>query len=222
MDLKQILGTIYRKLWLLVSLPILIFIISVVLSSYVVTPVYESRSTLYIINKSMEEKKDVKYDDFLTNQMFVKDYTELIKSRSVTKEVINELKIKDLSPEGLAAKIKVGMKSETRVLEIRVQDSDPEMAKQLTEMVSKIFSVKSISLMNVDNVNIVDYAEVPEAPIQPKPFKYGVYAFLTSFLMITGIIFLMEYLNDKIKTTEDVESYMGLTVIGIIPLLKAK
>ncbi len=222
MDIKQFLNSIYKKMWLLISLPILSCIVTVILSTYIIVPVYESRSTLYIINKSTDEKSNINYNDFLANQMFVKDYRELIKSRSVTKEVIEELKIKDLSAGALAAKITVGMKSETRVLEIKVQDSDPERAKQLTETVSKIFAKKSISLMNVDNVNIVDYAEVPKTPIRPDPLKYGAYALFLSLSVSIGVIFLVEYLNDKIKTTEDVENYMGLTVIGIIPFLKAK
>ena len=223
-DLKQFLNSVYKKLWFLISLPILSCIVTVILSAYIIIPVYESSSTLYIINKTTDTgvKNNINYNDFLTNQMFVKDYRELIKSRSVTKEVIEELRIKDLSPGVLAGKITVSMKSETRVLEIKVRDSNPIRAKTLTETVSKIFAKKSISLMNVDNVNIVDYAEVPQEPIRPKPLRYGVYALFLSFFISVCIIFLIEYFNDKIKTSEDVENYMGLTVIGIIPLLKAK
>jgi capsular polysaccharide biosynthesis protein len=154
--------------------------------------------------------------------MFVKDYRELIKSRSVTKEVIEELKIKDLTPKDLAAKITVNMKNETRVLDIRVRDLKPERAKQLAETVSKIFVKKSISLMNIDNVNIVDNAEIPKEPVGPKPLKNSLYAFIISLIITIGIAYLIEYLNDKIKSTEDVENHMGLTVIGIIPLLKVK
>lgn len=221
MELKGLLNIFYKKLWLIISLPLLVAIIAAFINTCVLSPVYESGSTLYIINKSTNES-NISYNEFLTNQMFVKDYRELIKSRSVTKEVIDELKINNLSPNELADKIKVDMKSETRVLDIRVQDSDPLRAKQLAETVSKIFIKKSINLMNVDNVNIVDSPEIPKDPIHPKPLKYSIYVFILGFVVALGIAYLSEYLNDKIVSTEDVENHMGLTVIGIIPLLKVK
>jgi len=220
-ELKELLNIFYKKLWLIISLPLIAAIIVAFFSLCILSPVYESGSTLYIINKSTNES-NISYNEILTNQMFVKDYRELIKSRSVTKEVIEELKINDLTPDELAEKIKVATKSETRVLDIRVQDSDPQRAKLLAETVSKIFIKKSIDLMNVDNVNIVDNPEIPEEPVYPKPLKYCIYVFLVGIVVALGIAYLSEYVNDKIVSTEDVENHMGLTVIGIIPLLKVK
>jgi capsular polysaccharide biosynthesis protein len=155
----------------------------------------------------------------MAGQQLVKDYSELIKSRTVTSSVINELKLKDITPESLASKITVSSKNNTRIIEIKVQDGDPNNARAIADKVSNVFISKVIEIMNAQNVGIIDKAETPTNPVKPNKRMNVAIAFLIGIMAAVGLIFFLEYVDDTIKTNEDVEKYLGLTVLGTIPVL---
>lgn len=220
MDLKHCLDILKKRILLIIILPILITGIYTTFKLINYKPVYESYSTLYIIDKT--EEKSITYENIIVNERLVKDYSELIKSKSVTNKVIEELSMDDLTHESLNSKINVSFINETRILEIRVQDIDPERAKLITDKVSEVFIKKAIELMNIDNINIIDYAHVPEYPLPTRTVYNSFMCFLASIPVIIGIILLIEYTNNNINSIDDVEYYLKLDVLGIIPSYKIK
>jgi capsular polysaccharide biosynthesis protein len=67
-------------------------------------------------------------------------------------------------------------------------------------------------------VDIIDSAEVPDYPIAPEKKKNVVLSVFTGFVFAIGIILLSDFLNTKIKTSEDVEARLELSVLGSIPV----
>lgn len=222
MELKQYFHIIYKKLWIIILLPLVASMVSAYVSFYVLKPVYESNTTLYVINKKPDNQLAIAYNDIMVGQQLVKDYRELVKSRTVTSAVIDELKIRDISPESLAGHISVNSKNETRLIEIKVQDGDPQRASNIADKVGEVFINKVIDLMKVENVSVVDRAQTSGKPIKPRPMINIAIAFFTGLLAALGIVFLLEYLDDTIKSPEDVEKYLGLTVLGTIPVFNLK
>ncbi len=221
MDIKQITYMLLKKIKFIIIIPIVIAIITYVVSITVLEPVYQSYTTLYVINKP-EADKPINYNDLLTNQQLVKDYRELIESKTVTRSVLDELGIKNMSADDLASKISVKLKSDTRVLQIVVSDRNPYRARDLANKTSEKFIEKSVELMSVENINIVDKAELPLKPAKPKPIVNSILAVMISLVLTTGIIYLIEYFNDTIKSKEDIEEYLSLSVLSTIPLVKNK
>jgi len=221
MELKEYFYVIYKRIWIIILLPLAALLASAYVSCYVLSPVYESNTTLYVINKK-DDPQMALYNELLAGQYLVKDYRELVKSRTVTSTVIDELKLAGMTPERLAEKISVSSKNDTRIIEIRVQDTVPEHARDIADKVGEVFISKVVDLMKVENVSVVDRAQVPGSPVKPKPFINIAVAFFTGIMAAVGIVFLFEYLDDTIKTTEDVEKYLGLTVLGTIPEFSLK
>lgn len=219
MNLNQISYLLFKRIKFIIAVPLLVSFITLIASLTLIEPVYKTTTTLYIINKS-EAQKSINYEDILTNQQLVKDYRELIKSRNVTKAALEDLNIKDLSHDQLAKKISVSLKTDTRVLQISVEDKNPKKAMDLTNKVSEKFIEKSVSLMSVDNINVVDTAELPKIPEKPKPLTYTVLALFLSLILTLGAIYFLEYFNDRIKSKEDIEEYLSISVLGTIPLVK--
>jgi capsular polysaccharide biosynthesis protein len=222
MELKQYLQIIVKKLWIVLAIPLLCASISAYVSFYVLDPVYEADTSLYVINKKMDPQASLVQGDLMVGQLLVKDYRELIKSRTVTSAVISELKLEGVSEQSLAAKISVSAKNDTRIIEIRVQDGQPERAREIADRVATVFIGKVVDLMKVENVSIVDHAQMPVDPVKPKPVINIAIAFVTGLMLAVGSVFLMEYLDDTVKTTEDVEKRIGLVVLGTIPELSLR
>lgn len=69
---------------------------------------------------------------------------------------------------------------------------------------------------------LVGSAEVPTTPVKPQPIRNGVLAVAIGLMLGVGLAFLAEYLDDSVKTREDLERISGLVpVIGVIPSVGA-
>jgi len=191
MELKAYFNIILKRLWILIVIPLISGGVSAFVSFFILDKVYESNTTLYVINKKADPTQFMAYNDLYAGQMLVKDYRELIKSRSVTTEVIDKLDLKDLTPKELAEQISVNSKNETRIIEINVQDTDAARARDIADEVGEVFIAKAVELMKVENVSIVDKGQVPADPVKPKPLINTAIALFAGILAALGIIFLI-------------------------------
>jgi capsular polysaccharide biosynthesis protein len=148
----------------------------------------------------------------------VKDYRELVKSRMVSNIVIQELGLKNITTERLAQKITVTSKNDTRVIQISSEDGDPELAMNITNKVADIFKTQVVEIMKVENVQIIDKAEKATHPVRPNKRNYLAISFILGLALGLFIIFLIEFLDNTIKTPEDVAKHLDIPVIGTIPV----
>ncbi|MBZ4647638.1 MAG: hypothetical protein JG777_3127 [Clostridia bacterium] len=217
MELREYLQIIRKRLWVVILITLLSTTTSAVISFFVLKPIYQSNTTLYVFKK-IDTQGGIAYNDLLVGNQLVKDYRELVKSRLVSSTVIQELGLKDMTTSQMAAKLGVSLKNDTRLIEITAQDTDPEMAKEIANKVAEVFKKKVVELMDVENVQIIDKAEVPLTPVKPKKELNVAIAAFVGLMTGLGIIFLIEYLDNTIKTPEDVQKHLGLPVIGTIPV----
>lgn len=218
MDIKDFFSIIYKRIWIVAVIPLIAAVVSAYISFFVLNNVYKSDMTLYVINKKDDPQTSIAYNDLMVGQQLVNDYRELLKSRTITSSVIEKLELSDeLTPAGLAKRISIGTKNDTRVIQIEVEDEDPERSCKIANTVGEVFVEKVAELMKEENVNIIDNAEIPQKPSSPRPIVNILAVFMTGLIMSVGIAFLVEYLDDTIKTLEDVDKYLNLTVVGIIP-----
>jgi capsular polysaccharide biosynthesis protein len=217
MELKSYIKILMKRLWAVILIPLFMGTAAAVVSLYVVEPEYESSITLYVMNKDFDSR--LAYDDFLASQQLIKDCRELIKSRSTTKAVIQQLNIEDFTEEELAQRITVDLKNDTRLLEIKVRDTNNVRAKEIADEISIIFQKKINELVKLQTLAVVDEAEIPDKPSSPNVLVNTVLAFLLTGFLVICALFLKEYLDDTLKNSEDIEKVLGIKVIAIIPAL---
>ena len=222
MELRQFFVMVKKRLASIILIPLLASTLAAVLSAFFMTPIYEASSTLYIVNQNTNSTGELTYEEMLTNQQLVKDYRELIKSKLIIKKVLEELKIQDINTVELTKRITISSKNDTRVLEIKVEDKYPVRCMELSNKICEVFIEKATDLAKIDNVSVVDTAEVPDTPVKPQPLLYTAAALFLSLMVTIGIFYLLELINETIKTSEDIETYLGLNVLGTIPSFNIK
>lgn len=215
-DLKDIFIMLRKRLWVILLITIVATLAAAIISFWVLEPIYEANTTLYV-GKNISSEGAMVYQDIQLSGQLVKDYRELAKSRLVSNIVINELKLEDTTSAQISDMLEVNLKSDTRIIEITAQHTDPEFAKMVTNKVADVFKRKAVELIEVDNVQVIDVAEVPEEPIKPNKLANIAIGFILGLMVSFGLVFLVEYLDSTIKTPEDVEKYLGAVVIGVIP-----
>ncbi|RPJ86578.1 MAG: polysaccharide biosynthesis tyrosine autokinase [Acidobacteria bacterium] len=73
--------------------------------------------------------------------------------------------------------------------------------------------------MRASNIHVVDHAEVPEAPYSPQRAADLALGLGVGLFLAIGLAFLMEYLDNTLKTPEDMEQSLGLPSLGVIPAM---
>lgn len=213
-DLKELFYVLLRKWHLIFLTTLLTALLAMGYARFFIPKSYQSQTSIYINNRQSE---NVTYNDLQTSVMMTTDYAVLIKSRTVLENVIQRLDL-NISYQTLYQMISVNIPEDTRIVEIRVRTGDPYLSYDIAETVREISSKSIAEVMGVDAITIVERANLPKSKCAPDIGKYillgGMLGAVASIAVIT-VLFLMD---DTLHTEEDVEKYLGLNVIGQIPM----
>ena len=213
-DLVEVFHALVAKIWLIILLAALGFGMMVGYTMLFVKPTYSSSSTIYILSKSTSITS---LADFQIGTQLTQDYKVIITSRPVLESVIENLGLTE-TYESLKGKISVNNPDNTRFLELTVKDTDAYLAKKIVDELTNVSVAKTAEVMETDPPNIMDYGQVASNPIAPSMKKNGIIGGLLGLVLACAIIILQYMMNDSIKTGEDVERYLNLNVLGMIPL----
>ena len=213
-DLKEVLMALVQHIWLIVLAVALGLGLALGYTILFVKPTYRSTSILYVISSStsITSLADIQVSSSLT-----KDYMVVITSRPVLEKVIDNLQL-DMSYEGLKSQVSVVNPDNTRFLEITVNSGDAYLAKQIVDEIADVSADRMEEVMETDKPNVMDYGQVASSPSAPNIKKNALIGGLLGFVLACGIVVIMYLMDDSIKTPEDVEKYLGINTLGIIPL----
>jgi len=213
-DLRELVGVILHWFWLIAICATVAGVAGFVVSKFMMTPKYDSTTKIIVLSKS--DEGSLIYSDLQISSQLVKDYPELIKSRSVLETVINNCGLKG-GYGALYSRVAVSSSSDSRIIAITVKDEDPAMAKKIADEVRSIAAEKIKAVMDIEAVNVVDEASLPTSPSEPSVVKFTLIAFILGGFACAGVIIVRFLLDDTIKVADDIEKYLGLSSLGMIP-----
>lgn len=213
-DLGEIVHLLLSKLWIIILSGVVFCLATVMGTMLLVTPKYESTTKIVVLSK--QDSNTLTNQDMQISTSLTKDYVELIKSRTVTEGVIAQLGL-DMTHEQLLKKLSVDTPTDTRVVSITIKDTDPYTAAEIANAVRDVASKHIQQVMDIKAVNVVETANIPDEPSSPSLLKSGVIGAALGILLSLAIVVIVYLMNDTVKTPEDVEKYLGLSVLGTIP-----
>jgi len=109
-----------------------------------------------------------------------------------------------------------------RAIELSIKQRDAQASAQLYEsLLEKLNDVQLLSTLNTTNIQPLDKAEIPTVPARPqKLFTIGLSGLVGLMLGILLAVFV-EYLDNTVKSTEDVDRLLGLPALGVVPALES-
>lgn len=219
-DLREVFILLISKAWLIVLVGILTALIGFVLSAFLIAPTFESTSKIYILNKQQENT--VTYSDVQLGTQLTKDYAQLITSRLVLEKVIEDLKLAEINEEmdyeAMLDKVEVTTPTDTRILSITVTDTDPVMAMEIANSVREAAAVHIKNVMDIEAVNVVETANLPMEKAGPSVMKWTLIGGCIGAFLVMAVVLLIFFMDDTIKNSDDVEKYLGLSTLALIPL----
>jgi capsular polysaccharide biosynthesis protein len=178
---------------------------------------YTSSVKLYVISRQSDQTTTL--SDIQSSTQLVKDYKVLVTSLPVVDQVITDLGL-NIDDNDLINKIECTIETDSRVLAITVTDADPVQAKHIADDLADVFSSRITQIMKIDSVNVIEYGSVAESPASPNVKKNVAIGLLIGILLSTSIIVIKFIVDDTIKTSEDVERYLGISTLSLIPLTR--
>ena len=163
----------------------------------------------------------VSLSDIQLGSQLTKDYTVLVKSRPVIDQVIENLDL-DMTYGQVLSRLELDNPTDTRMITITFTDEDPEMAKKVADEVAKVSKARVKEIMNTQEPTIAEEGYIPEQPSSPSMMKNVVMAGLLGVLLAMAVIVVIYLMDDTIKSSDDVEKYLGLTTLGVIPIESKK
>ena len=215
-DLREYFSIIKKKWYIMAILCVICVAISSVYSFFIAKPVYQAETTLIVKTEKVEGTNTVSSDQIKTTQQLALTYGEIIKSRKVLEDVIKNLNLKE-SYGSLSSKISVSTVTDTQIIKVSVQDTNKSNAAKIANEIPKVFAKEAIRIADANGVEVIDKAQTPVNPVSPNKKMNILIAGVLGVMIGLFIIFIIEFLNTKIKTPQDIEKELGLPLLGVIP-----
>jgi capsular polysaccharide biosynthesis protein len=222
MEIRAIVRLI-AKWWILIAAIAAVSVIgAAVVSFYFTQNVYESSAVMIIGSpRDALQQNQMTLNDYTLNLKLVDSYRVLCKTDKILNEVIADTKL-PLTVKELSDKINVTAQSDTDIIDIAVQDTDPQRASVLANAVATVFVEEIPGIMQMNNVQIIDNATVPKTPVKPDRKMIILLAGLVGLLLGAGIAFLIEYFDVTVKSDSQLSELLGAPVLGMIPQLNER
>lgn len=217
-DLREIAGLLFSRLWILILSGIAVGIIAGTVTRLTYVPMYTSTSELYILGNpggiSISSLTDLQIGSQLTL-----DYMELMESRPVIQQMAKRSNL-DMTYEEILESNMIELENpeNTRCLRISVTTEEPELSKEIVNNLTEVGRKRIAEVMNATEPNIV-YDGVTGTLSEDSHFMRNTALGFIAGAFIAGFIVVVAYLmDDTIKSSEDLEKYLGLNTLGTIPL----
>ncbi|MBO0958861.1 capsular biosynthesis protein [Neobacillus sp. MM2021_6] len=196
-NLKELFLVVKRRFWVIAVVTILAGIVGVLLSQTRTIPLYQSSSRI-IIGADEESRK--------TLQVIIRDSVILDK-------VIKELEL-NRTAEALAGQISVGSVDGSQVVSISVIDPDPIFAAKLADTTAKVFRDEVPNIIGQDYIRLLSGAKVSPVAINQGNNNKLFIAVAGGLIIGIGLAFLLESLDDRIRSVREIELLLGVPVLG--------
>lgn len=212
-DLLQLFYAVREKIWLVIMTGLIFAFAAAGFTKFFITPTYTSTATMLVLTK---ETTLTSLADLQLGSQLTKDYTVLITSRPVLQDVIENLEL-DMNYKQLRNCVTVENPSDTRILTISATQEDPRLAKTVVDELAQVSSAYIGDKMEVTPPKIIEEGEVSAVKTSPNMLKNVTMGFLLGVMLVCVIVCVLEIMNDSIQSEEDIENYLGIPTLAVVP-----
>lgn len=213
-DLIELLYYFYSKLaWIILAFVAGAVVMGAV-TFFLITPKYTASSKVYMVSASSESILDL--TDLNLGTSLSKDYAEVLKSRPIFENVINNLGL-EYTYRQLLGMVSISPVSDTRILEITVESPSPTEARDIANALARQAVSRLPVLMGSMQPNIIETAIVPDVKSSPSYTRNILLGALAFTALVLAFLTFRYISDDTLKSSEDVENAFGIMPLAVIP-----
>jgi capsular exopolysaccharide synthesis family protein len=220
LDFKQFVGVLRRRWLTVVSLVGVSLAVASLLNFVLLTPKYESDSTVFL-SVDVRDTTDA-YATLLFASNRAESYAKVIKSTELAAEVIDELNLK-ITPEDLSSRTNAEVVESTSLIKISVKDENARDAQQIADVMTDRFT-KYIGKIEAPGgegsspivARVTDKASYNPSQVSPNILLNMIVAFLLGILLGVALALAREILDRTIRTADHVADITPAPVLASI------
>lgn len=216
LDIRDLLAYFLSKSVQFFAIVSFVVTLGCLYSVFLQQPKYTSKTSIILTGFSSSETSSITQSDLTVNSKLVSTYQQIVKSRRVLNQVIDNLNL-EYDTEVLAKKISVGSVKDTEIIEISVTDLEAKNAYLIANKVAEVFAREAKELYNLSNVSILDPAEISDYPSNYNITKQVVLYIGAGIVFAFFVLFVFYYFDTTIKSVSDVERKFEFTILGSVP-----
>lgn len=213
-DLKDLFDYYKSKLGVVILFVVLVGILGCLYGLFIQKPMYKSSTSIVLISEA-KDNSQLTYNDVSVNQNLVSTYSEIVKSKRVLSQVINNLNL-NYTYGALSNNIEVSSVTGTQIIKITVTDENSKTAMKVANEIGKVFAKEIPELYNISNVNILDTAEQPSSAYNVNITKQSAISLLAGLVLGLGVVFVMYYFDRSVKNASQIEDKLKLPVLATV------
>lgn len=215
--LESIFEILKKNLRFILIMTLLMTLVSTIITIFFISPEYEASTKVYI---GKERFKDISttYTNEEVNmyQRLLKTYSELVKTKDLVSKAINNVG-QDIQVNEALSKIQAISVADTQILQIKYVSNDREESYHMVYGITEEFMNLSKKLYPSGNVYIIQQPIIPENPVGPKKMMNIAIGAILGMMVGIGLTFLKEFMNNTFKDKDELEKFLDISCIGIIP-----
>lgn len=214
-DLLELLRALMENWKLILVTIVIVALIGFGATKFLMVPQYEA-SVNMIVNAKQESNGSLTNDNIVSAKNLVDTYAIILKSNIVLDRVINELNM-DVTYSELSQRIQVASVNGTPIMRVSVRDTDPQMAEQIIQRISRIAPSVIVDAVEAGSCKTVSKVSTNPDPVSPNAIRNTVLAGLLGAVIAVGFVVVRSMFQNYIKDDEDIQKYLQLPVLGVIP-----
>ena len=216
-NIVPLLKEILKKLWLIILVGIIVGGAVFAGAKVLIKPSYRSGFTAYVNNKQGKKTTDyLTSSDVNAAKELVLTYKSIISSNSILSAAAESIGV-DLSYNELAKKVSTEVKDETEIITVYVVDTDPQFAYDYAQAISKTAPAYMAQIVEGSSMKIIDYPEYSEKRFKPSYTRFALIGFLIGALIVVVFVIIRYFMDDTVKSENDIESSFSIPILGVIP-----
>ena len=216
-DLGKLFGYFWSNWVKIAVVSLLTALIAFLATHFLMTPLYRASITVYVNNnRSNQSVESITGGNLSAAQQLVSTYTNIIKSNTVLKDVIEAGDLQ-YGPGQLRGMMTAQQMGKTEMFQVSISHPNPEMAAYIANTVADVAPAAISSVVEGSSAKIIDYASVPAAPYTPNNMKNILVGGVTGFVLCCAVLLLRYLFDMRLKNEEDLASYFSAPVLGVIP-----
>lgn len=217
MRVSRLLQAVARKWWLVVVLAFIFGTLSFYLNIYMYKTVYSASMTLYAMNRDkISAGQALNVSDIYLSQELLTQYSGIFNSRTVASDAAKILNQYSVTPDQLLSMVTINNNKDSNLLTITAVSNDQQLAVAAANAMGTSFTAHIQRITNNNYVGVLDEAQ-NSYPIGNNGVKKTVVWILIGAIFALAIIYVIEYFDTTIRSTEDIEDELDMRVFGIIP-----
>ncbi len=215
-DLKQLLDALLSRIWLIVIVTAMFGVFAYFYSILAITPLYRADSTIYVNSSQNIISNNIETNEISASSMMATVFAEMLKSNAIIEEVRDKAGV-SYELDTLRSMISASPVEETPLMRITVMSPNPKEAVLISNVLLEVAPDKMTNIVDGGSVKIVDRPLEPTAPSSPNILKNTFLGLVLGFVLVAGIVVLMELLDTRVKDEEQLREMFDLPVLAVIP-----